>query len=204
MKMEEAKNLEQREVSYNIKDFVGVYHNFFSKEYCEKVIDYFNLAEKAGLTGNRQSHDKALKTYKDDSFLFCSGTAHIDPSFTTEFLNKFWGTAYPLYVREYAILTESGRHNIYDNKLQKTLPGQGYHVWHYEASDRSCANRLLAYIVYLNNVEEGGETEFLYLGKRIKPTAGTLVIWPAAFTHTHRGNPPLSGEKYIMTGWVEF
>jgi hypothetical protein len=53
-------------------------------------------------------------------------------------------------------------------------------------------------------VQEGGETEFLYQHMRVKPEQGTLVIWPAAFTHTHRGNPPLSNEKYIVTGWTEF
>jgi hypothetical protein len=53
-------------------------------------------------------------------------------------------------------------------------------------------------------VEEGGETEFLYLSQRVKPKTGRLVIFPSGYVHTHRGNPPLSGEKYIMTGWIEF
>jgi len=66
------------------------------------------------------------------------------------------------------------------------------------------SNRLLTRMVYLNDVEEGGETEFLYQSMRVKPKQGTLVIWPAAFTHTHRGNPPLSNSKYIVTGWTEF
>jgi hypothetical protein len=56
----------------------------------------------------------------------------------------------------------------------------------------------------LNTVKEGGETEFLYYKKRINPIEGRLVIWPAGFTHTHRGNPPLSNDKYIITGWLEF
>jgi hypothetical protein len=64
--------------------------------------------------------------------------------------------------------------------------------------------RLLAWSLYLNDVDEGGETEFLYQSMRIKPKMGTFVLWPAFFTHTHRGNPPLSGLKYIATGWVEF
>jgi len=59
-------------------------------------------------------------------------------------------------------------------------------------------------MIYLNDVEEGGETEFLYYARRIKPTQGTLLIWPAYFTHAHRGNPPLSNTKYIITGWIEF
>ena len=59
-------------------------------------------------------------------------------------------------------------------------------------------------MLYLNTVEEGGETEFLYQSVRFKPVKNTLLIWPAGYTHTHRGNPPLSNEKYIVTGWVEW
>ena len=65
-------------------------------------------------------------------------------------------------------------------------------------------DRVLSWILYLNDVEEGGETEFLYQSMRFKPKAGTFILFPAHFTHTHRGNPPLSGVKYIATGWIEF
>ena len=84
---------------------------------------------------------------------------------------------------------------------QKTLQGQGYHVWHFENSSYQNSRRSVVWTVYLNDVEEGGETEFLYQSVRIKPKRGTVVIWPAHFTHIHRGNPPLSGDKYIATGW---
>jgi hypothetical protein len=59
-------------------------------------------------------------------------------------------------------------------------------------------------MLYLNDVEEGGETEFLYQSMRISPKQGTLVLFPAAFTHTHRGNPPLKGDKYFITSWIQF
>ena len=57
-------------------------------------------------------------------------------------------------------------------------------------------------MLYLNDIDEGGETEFLYQHKRVPPKAGTIVIWPTGFSHTHRGNPPLSNTKYIVTGWL--
>jgi len=62
----------------------------------------------------------------------------------------------------------------------------------------------MAFILYLNDVADGGETEFLYYPRRIKPKTGKLVLFPGGYTHTHRGNPPLLGTKYILTGWVEF
>ena len=86
-------------------------------------------------------------------------------------------------------------------KLQYTPIGGGYHIWHYENDAMSVASRILTWTIYLNDVEEGGETEFLYQHKRVKAEKGNILIFPASFTHTHRGNPPISGDKYILTGW---
>ena len=92
----------------------------------------------------------------------------------------------------------------YDIKLQKTPVKGGYSIWHSEQGPGSAATRTISWLAYLNDVEEGGETEFLYQKARFKPKKGTLVIWPAGFTHVHRGNPPYSNEKYIITGWGNF
>jgi hypothetical protein len=88
-------------------------------------------------------------------------------------------------------------------KIQKTLPTQGYHVWHLEhGSSQEASKRALVFTIYLNDIEDGGETEFLHHSIRVKPVKGRCVIWPAAFPYVHRGNPPLQGEKYIMTSWL--
>ena len=55
--------------------------------------------------------------------------------------------------------------------------------------------------VYLNDDFDGGEREFLYQERREEAVAGDVLIFPASFTHTHRGNPPLGGTKYIATSW---
>ena len=73
---------------------------------------------------------------------------------------------------------------------------------HAEAACKSSSCRVVNYMVYLNDVEEGGETEWLYQKRKIKPEKGTVVIWPGSFTHLHRGNPPMS-DKYIATGWYQ-
>ena len=92
----------------------------------------------------------------------------------------------------------------YDVKIQKTLPGQGYHRWHCERDSVINARRLLLVMVYLNGDIEGGETEFIYQHKRVEPQEGRMVICPSTFTHTHRGNPPLNSAKYMINGWMEF
>ncbi|MBM7072056.1 2OG-Fe(II) oxygenase [Shewanella sp. 202IG2-18] len=93
--------------------------------------------------------------------------------------------------------------------LQKYEKGVGgYHHWHSEQFPQNEHNealhRVVLYMFYLNDVEEGGETEFYYQNRNVKPKKGTMVIAPAGFTHTHRGGIPKSHDKYIATSWVMF
>lgn len=187
------------------KNFVGIFKNAFSKEYCEKVIKHYEDMVSAGHGQTRLQSENATKIRKDDVQLFADEVDYIPLRVVSKEFNAiFWGTCYPMYENEFSSLKESGRHSSYTHKIQKTKIGGGYHVWHYESDNKERSQRLLTWTLYLNDVEEGGETEFLYYPMRVKPKAGTLIIWPSAFTHTHRGNPPISNEKYIVTGWTEF
>jgi hypothetical protein len=190
------------------ENFIGIYKGAFSKEYCEEVINYFEQMSKAGYAVNRQQHDKVNKIHKDNLAVFFTQESIINltesKNLLQQFNNTLWGVCYPAYTDKFWILKELAAHSTYCFKVQKTEIGQGYHAWHCEVGDRSTAHRVLAWTLYLNNVEEGGETEFIYQHMRIKPTQGTLVMWPAVYTHTHRGNPPISNDKYIVTGWIEF
>ena len=84
----------------------------------------------------------------------------------------------------------------------------GYPYWHCELypKDASCEtlHRTLLWTIYLNDDFEAGETEFLYQQRKIIPRAGSLLIAPSAFTHTHRGNTPAGADKYIATSWLLF
>jgi len=194
----------------NIKheQFIGTYEGAFSKEYCDAVIQYFEDMVKAGYGINRQQQDNVSKINKDDSMVFSTGSVVITFPQSVDLMKKFnevlWNDCYTDYSNKFWSLHDHSEHNSYSYKIQKTDPGQGYHVWHCESDTRSNCNKILVWSLYLNDIEEGGETEFIYQHMRIKPKQGTLVIWPAAFTHTHRGNPPLSNSKYIVTGWIEF
>ncbi|MFY9513189.1 MAG: 2OG-Fe(II) oxygenase [Rubrivivax sp.] len=93
--------------------------------------------------------------------------------------------------------------------LQRYIADQGgYPYWHseqYPQRDKTEAlHRVLLWSVYLNDGFGGGETEFLYQQRRIVPKTGALLVAPAAFTHTHRGNLARGGDKYIATSWALF
>lgn len=83
-----------------------------------------------------------------------------------------------------------------------------YSWWHSEIypaeDDYESLHRALFLIFYLNDVADGGVTEFFYQPMRVQPVEGRLLIAPAAFTHTHRGTIPESADKYVLASWLLF
>ena len=194
----------EKDKTGNITNFIGVYDNYITKEECDKAIELFEKENKMKRTLNRKEFENSNSFEKKDTQFFA----------TSENLN-IWHDRLKTLIVNYNIafnnyLKETGGDVAYGNefhftqlKIQKTLPTEGYHVWHIEHS-KGFQNepRAFVYTVYLNDVEEGGETEFLHFSKRVKPKKGRIVIWPAGFPYVHRGNPPLSGKKYILTSWM--
>ncbi|MEO6519397.1 MAG: 2OG-Fe(II) oxygenase [Pseudoxanthomonas sp.] len=93
--------------------------------------------------------------------------------------------------------------------LQWYTAGEGgYPYWHCELYPRDAGaetlHRHLLWTLYLNEEFTEGETEFLFQQRKISPRTGSLLIAPTSFTHTHRGNRPLQGDKCIATSWILF
>lgn len=190
-------------VKIDIKDFILKADNALSIDDCHRLMEYTNEVQTLGLGHTRRQDDNSFKHEKDDY------------NFAPEYQKLEWPSGFPActsavmeclrqYAEKYSIVNHYPPLAVHHLKLQKTEVSGGYHIWHTENVDPQTKNRAFAWMIYLNDVEEGGETEFLYYARRIKPTQGTLLMWPAYFTHAHRGNPPLSNTKYIITGWIEF
>lgn len=87
--------------------------------------------------------------------------------------------------------------------IQRYVPGGGYKIWHFEREnlDDVNARRHLAFMTYLNDVQDGGGTAFYYQDVVIKPEKGLTLIWPSEWMFTHKGVVSETQEKYIVTGW---
>jgi prolyl 4-hydroxylase len=88
--------------------------------------------------------------------------------------------------------------------IQKYKKKEAFFKWHSERLKLHLCNRLLVFMTYLNDVTEGGETEWFYQKTKIKAEKGLTVIWPVDFTYLHRGCVSKTQEKYIITGWYSF
>ena len=88
--------------------------------------------------------------------------------------------------------------------IQHYAPNEGFFGWHCERSTYQSHQRALVFMTYLNDVTDGGETEFYFQKLKVKPVKGKMVIWPTDFTHFHRGITSPTQDKYIATGWLNF
>lgn len=175
-----------------IIDFIGIWKNALDVEVCEKLIDFIENSDK------QTSLNPSSLQRKDQH---CSLDSDHDLAIV---LNEKLGLCLDEYAKEYSALLESDYSNP-EIKLQKTEPCGGYHTFHCENVGMSFCFRGLVWMIYLNDIPHNeGETEFLYQKLRVNPEQGTLLIWPAGFTHTHRGNPVYSKNKYIATGWFYY
>jgi hypothetical protein len=87
-------------------------------------------------------------------------------------------------------------------RYRKNVGKYIYHNdWNWKIINNNNSYRVLTYLWYLNNVEEGGETE-ICVDLKIKPEIGKLIIFPASWLYPHCGRMPISNDKYILTGWI--
>jgi hypothetical protein len=189
------------------KDFIGVFPDVYPEGFCTHLIAEFDRNQKLGVGLNRQDSEGAPKTFKQDYQIFSNGNnINFEPFGGENTIDTFFNglqKCFEAYVNEFPLLKDIDI-RCKNMKMQKTSSGGGYHVWHAEQGNGTHANRGIVYMLYLNSLppEANGETEFLYQQRRINPVENTMVLWPAAFTHAHRGNPVYGDHtKYIVTGW---
>ncbi len=110
----------------------------------------------------------------------------------------------PIYAAKYPMFqnfAKPANHIISPALLERIEPGQGY-GYHIDAGPWGTHDRVLATLIYLADVFEGGFTEFPYHSVRVQPRQGLLVMFPPFWTHLHRGAPPVSNAKFNITNFV--
>lgn len=111
------------------------------------------------------------------------------------------------YIKKYPYCNVYDRWDIIDAvNIQYYKPGWGYSKFHTERTGckEPYSTRHLVFMTYLNDVTDGGETEFFHQNLKIKAVKGKTLIWPSDWTYTHRGIVSETQEKYIITGWYNF
>jgi|TARA_B100000085_G_scaffold266355_1_gene274950 hypothetical protein len=176
---------------------------FIDESTCDQVLDFYSEENyfpiRRGVSSSRtidyeikDSFDKTISNLTDD----------------IRILNYFesLSSVVNLYCEKFPWCSATESWSIVEHvNIQRYLPGGGYKIYHTERTGKlSSMNRHLAFMTYLNDVTDAGETEFYHQKLKVKPQKGLTLIWPVDWTHTHRGIPSPTQEKTIITGWYSF
>lgn len=171
--------------------FLGIFNRSLNTKICNGLIEKIKNPENESII---ESH---WGPYRNDYVVAYPLNNWNDTIFKN--LKDYLSLCLYFYAKEYPSIMQNNiaTHSV---KLQMTKIQGGFHNWHHETDND--VERIAVWMVYLNDLEnDDGTTEFIYQKRKITPTAGTCIIWPAGYTHSHRGNPPYHASKYIATGW---
>ena len=191
-------------VSNKSPNFIGSW-NIENDKLCDEIIKFFEenkSMQRVGITTT--GYDPKLKK-TTDMVIQPSDLKNKKYSLFNSYFNLLkdcfldYRNQYPFLNHKFFNRTHIGNFNV-----QKYNSGDHFSQLHSERVSLDSLHRLFAWMTYLNNVDDGGTTNFEYYDIKVKPEIGKTLIWPAEWTHAHTGSILKSGTKYIITGWIQF
>jgi len=181
-----------------MNDFLEIFPHALDAETCQGVINFFEQSpvknpSVTGVTGvlnaARRSHSVHLDSQSGGS-LFQAVLAAMQRCFAAYVAKYEELRPHPSVFEAFGIYRYQNESEGYD--------------WHSDGMDPGLRYRFVSTVLYLNTVEEGGETEFRYQNRMVAPEQGTIILFPSGWTHIHRARPPHSGPKYVLVTWIRY
>jgi hypothetical protein len=180
-------------------DFIYSKSKILSKELCEQFINQFENSKDSHQNDSNGAHKTSTDiVFNQEHYQLPEWNELIDEMLIS--LNEGLSE----YIEKFEVLNHMNEFQLTTFNMQKYNSGEGFYGWHCERNgQKEFINRMLVWMIYLNDVEDGG-TEFLYQNHKVDAEQGKLLIWPAEWTHTHRGIISNNQTKYILTGWYGY
>jgi hypothetical protein len=183
--------------------FIGSW-NIRNDDLCKQIINFFDknkILQKKGQVGNKVN--EATKKTTDIS-ISPNDLKNDEFKCFNHYIHELY-KCYIDYQHQWPFMKNMIKNlDIRSFNVQKYLKGDHFSAVHTERTNLQFSDRVFAWMTYLNNVEDGGATNFAHYGISVKPEIGKTLIWPAEWTHAHNGGIVNSGKKYIITGWMNF
>jgi len=185
-------------------------NNFILEDYikdqsiCDDLIEYHkNSTNKtSGAVYDNNGKLSTVANYKISTDVSLSSSCEMGNKYLAQLQNVV-----NAYIKKYPYCAAGSRWSVCENiSIQYYKPNEGFLEYHFERANNNIPEiyRHLVFMTYLNDVDDEGGTEFFYQNIKVKPKKGKTLIWPADWTHTHRGVTSPTQEKYIITGWFSY
>ena len=183
-----------------MEKWIKTYPKIFSKEECAGIIEWFEILDESNqlvqtkLEGHREFDEVNLNDFREQ-------TLKMQVDVYKRFDDIFEKYKQDVKIHEKALPEKSAWEEI---RIKRYRAGIGNFLDHVDVGDSISARRFLVFFVYLNDVTEGGETEFPTFDLQVSPVCGTILVFPSTWTFLHRGNVPISNDKYILGSYKHY
>ena len=183
-----------------MEKWIKTYPKIFSKEECAGLIEWFEILDEnkqlvqTKLEGHREFDEVNLNDFREQ-------TLKMQLDVYKRFDDILERYKQDVKVHKKALPEKSAWEEL---RIKRYRSGVGNFLDHVDVGDSISARRFLVFFVYLNDVDFGGETEFPELNLTISPVCGTILVFPATWTFLHRGNVPISNDKYILGSYKHY
>ena len=194
-----------------LTDFVRIYENNLSPEFCERIITAFDRDEEYHINSTIGAQADTDKEFRNAIEMNCTKRAMESGRWAAIMgvLNKHAASSFKRYKAD---LIENGYpEKLFFNtvtleqwRMHRYDPGKHFYKEHIDAIDEHTSKRMLMMLYYLNTVEEGGETSFKTINLKVKPVEGKLAITPAWFGYPHSAVTPISNTKYMIKTYLHY
>lgn len=201
-----------------MREFIYIKENSLDPEFCDKVIEYFNNHEEEqydGVLSSTLGNEETTEKNKKDTIDLNNTISNVSPNSEWFPIQRVLINEVKTNINEYFkkldpennifFFDKNFKNRIYLETLlmHKYKKNEGKFSYHNDFLylPKKRKYRIFNFMWYLNDVTEGGETEF-FGSYKIKPEKGKMVIFPSEWFFPHTGKIPISDDKYIVTGWI--
>lgn len=180
-----------------------IHTEYIDLKVCDNLLEYFENHPNKGpgktYSGNNLTVDTLVKKSTDLHISY----GCIDKPITDYLISL--QKVLENYIVKFPTLNNQNKFTIVEGfNIQRYYPNEGFFKWHCEISGIKSSSRLLVFTTYLNTINDGGETEFMYQNIKIKPKKGLTMLFPADWMYVHRGVTSSTETKWIATGWFSY
>jgi hypothetical protein len=185
----------------NLAHYVRVYDDVFDADFCNGLI---NAYDNMPLDELKRSDYNWVQDYRSFSEVnICKNEKF------SKCLNAYYTRVKEVYQHYKSVVNEDffpNKYGLEDGRMKKyEANDHDQFGWHIDVGDKPSSERYLVMFCYLNDVEEGGYTEFKSdVDFKVKPKQGRMVVFPPMWMFPHKGMKPISGPKYILSTYLHY
>lgn len=187
-----------------MENFIRLYDNVVSPQLCQDVISRFE-EDKQGQSPS-MTNSGLEDTVRKSTFIPLTLRSKVMPlhwGYADDAISDCIGKVWDMYYRDmdfHTFVSPDIRDENYE--IHRYGAGDGHYNLHIDSGTLSTAHRFLSMLVYLNDIEKGGETCFPNWDVEVSPKQGSVAVFPSAFTHRHSANPPVKDYKYVIPAFI--